>query len=90
MHKRKSQNQTDRFTLIFNFIFFVNNLKIIYRKELDEELEYLEGGQASQSKWASKSLTSMQSLCCPGIFVFVSSAEKMHGFYTFCPTKPNH
>merc|ERR1719402_136388 len=31
MHKRKSQNQTDR-------------------KELDEELEYLEGGQASQSK----------------------------------------
>ena len=50
MHKRKSQNQTDRFPLIFKFIFFVNNLKFIYRKELDEELEYLEGGQASQSK----------------------------------------
>ena len=50
MHKRKSQNQTDRFPSIFNFSFFVNKLKFIHRKELDEELEYLEGGQASQSK----------------------------------------
>ena len=51
MHKRKSQNQTDRFPLIFNFIFFrINKLKFFHRKELDEELEYLEGGQASQTK----------------------------------------
>ena len=50
MHKRKAQNQTDRFPSIFNFIFCANNLKFIHRKELDEELEYLEAGQASQSK----------------------------------------